>query len=151
MVEAGDDLAAIISDALTSAQLQLVDGDVVCIAQKIVSKAEARLVSLASVTAGPQAVALAEETEKDPRLVQLILDESSELMRKKPGVLIMRHRLGLVGAHAGIDQSNIEHGEDVDRVYLDSVNDAIGFHDQLTPVSDSEMCEFRDDAASTWS
>ena len=111
MVEAGDDLAAIISDALTSAQLQLVDGDVVCIAQKIVSKAEGRLVSLASVTAGPQAVALAEETEKDPRLVQLILDESSELMRKKPGVLIMRHRLGLVGAHAGIDQSNIEHGE----------------------------------------
>jgi hypothetical protein len=47
--------------------------------------------------------------------------------------------------------ATIEHGEDVDRVLLGSVNDAIGFHDQLTPVSDSEMCEFRDDAASTWS
>jgi coenzyme F420-0:L-glutamate ligase/coenzyme F420-1:gamma-L-glutamate ligase len=64
------------------------------------------------VSPGPEAVALAEATDKDPRLVQLVLDESSEVMRSKPGVLIVRHRLGMVGANAGIDQSNIEHGAD---------------------------------------
>ncbi|MDH3641229.1 MAG: coenzyme F420-0:L-glutamate ligase [Gammaproteobacteria bacterium] len=118
MIEAGDDLAAIISDALRSAELQLVDGDVLCLAQKIVSKAEGQLLPLAAVAPSAEAIELAGETEKDPRLVQLILDESTELMRKKPGVLIMRHRLGLVGAHAGIDQSNIEHGEDENALLL---------------------------------
>ena len=61
------------------------------------------------MTASAEAKALAAETDKDPRLVQLILDESTEVLRQKPGVLIMRHKLGLVGAHAGIDQSNIDH------------------------------------------
>ncbi|MFU8818018.1 MAG: coenzyme F420-0:L-glutamate ligase, partial [Pseudomonadales bacterium] len=89
----------------------LQNGDVLCIAQKIVSKAEGRMVRLATVTPSPQAEELARETDKDPRLVQLVLDESTEVVRKKPGVLIVRHRLGLVGAHAGIDQSNIEHGD----------------------------------------
>jgi coenzyme F420-0:L-glutamate ligase/coenzyme F420-1:gamma-L-glutamate ligase len=124
MVEAGDDLPSIINDALVAAAMRLEDGDIVCIAQKIVSKAEGQLVALASVTAGERASELAEETDKDPRLVQLILDESSELMRKKPGVLIMRHRLGLVGAHAGIDQSNIEHGDDENALLLPEDPDA---------------------------
>jgi coenzyme F420-0:L-glutamate ligase/coenzyme F420-1:gamma-L-glutamate ligase len=83
---------------------------VVCVAQKIVSKAEGRLIDLATVTPGEQATALAQQTDKDPRLVQLILDESDEVLRQKPGVLIVRHRLGIVGANAGIDQSNIDHG-----------------------------------------
>lgn len=112
MVRAGDDLAALIAAALARAGVKLADGDVLCVAQKIVSKAEGRLVALDSVTPGPEALALAAETDKDPRLVQLVLEESTEVVRKKPGVLIVRHRLGLVGANAGIDQSNIEHGAD---------------------------------------
>ncbi len=109
MVRAGDDLAELIADALERSDYELADSDIVCVAQKIVSKAEGRLIALASVTASAEAVELARETDKDPRLVELILQESTELLRKKPGVLIMRHRLGLVGAHAGIDQSNIDH------------------------------------------
>lgn len=109
MVAAGDDLAALLIDALESTGRTLESGDCLCIAQKIVSKAEGRQVLLADVTPSEAAMALAAETEKDPRLVQLILDESTEVLRKRPGVLIMRHRLGLVGAHAGIDQSNIGH------------------------------------------
>jgi coenzyme F420-0:L-glutamate ligase / coenzyme F420-1:gamma-L-glutamate ligase len=109
LIEAGDDLAAILIAALGQLPVALGDGDVLVVAQKIVSKAEGRLIPLSAVTAGQRAIDLAHETDKDPRLVQLILDESSDVMRKKPGVLIMRHRLGNVGAHAGIDQSNIEH------------------------------------------
>jgi coenzyme F420-0:L-glutamate ligase/coenzyme F420-1:gamma-L-glutamate ligase len=114
MIRAGDDLAAIIAGTLEGAAVRLVDGDVICVAQKIVSKAEGRQVPLADVTPSPEAVALAAETDKDPRLVQLILDESTDVVRKKLGVLIVRHRLGLVGANAGIDQSNIEHGEGIE-------------------------------------
>jgi coenzyme F420-0:L-glutamate ligase/coenzyme F420-1:gamma-L-glutamate ligase len=109
MVEDGDDLAVLLIDALGAAGHSLQDGDCVCLAQKIVSKAEGRQILLADVEAGDEARALALETDKDPRLVELILRESSEILRKKPGVLIMRHRLGLVGAHAGVDQSNIDH------------------------------------------
>ena len=112
MVAAGDDLPGQILHCASGNGLTLVDGDIVAIAQKVVSKAEGRQIPLADVTAGPQATELALETDKDPRLVQLILDESTEVLRKKPGVLIMRHRLGIVGAHAGVDQSNIEHGDD---------------------------------------
>ena len=109
MVEPGDDLPGLVLAAIEAAGLEVADDDCICLAQKIVSKAEGRQVRLADVTAGEEATTLAAETEKDPRLVELILRESSELMRKRPGVLIMRHRLGLVGAHAGVDQSNITH------------------------------------------
>ena len=109
LIKAGDDLAAILLVALQRTGVALSDGDLVVLAQKIVSKAEGRLIPLATVSPSPRAVELANETDKDPRLVQLILDESTEVMRKKPGVLIVRHRLGNVGAHAGIDQSNIAH------------------------------------------
>ena len=111
MIREGDDLAGLIAGALSRAGLELADGDVVCVAQKVVSKAEGRAIPLASVKPGPEAIRLARETDKDPRLVQLILDESTEVMRQRPGVLIVRHRLGFVCAHAGIDQSNIEHGD----------------------------------------
>ena len=109
-VAAGDDLPTLLLDALRSNGHALEDGDVLAVAQKIVSKAEGRQVDLATVRASAAAEALAAETDKDPCLVQVILDESTEVVRKKPGVLIVRHRLGLVGAHAGVDQSNIEHG-----------------------------------------
>ena len=96
---------------MANAGMSLDAGDVLVVAQKIVSKAEGRLVALADVTPSAAARALAAETRKDPRIVQLILDESTEVVRKKPGVLIVRHRLGIVAAHAGIDQSNIDHGD----------------------------------------
>lgn len=111
LVQAGDDLVAIILAALKQNGTTLLAGDILVIAQKIVSKAEGRLVRLADVNAGAAAAALAEETGKDPRLVQLILDESHTVMRAKPGVVIVRHRLGHVGANAGIDQSNVEHDD----------------------------------------
>jgi len=117
VVNADDDLAEIIHAALTSGGLSLQDGDVVVIAQKIVSLAEGRKVRLDDVQVSAVAEELAAQTEKDPRLVELILQESEEVVRSKPGVIITRHRLGLVGANAGIDQSNIEH-EDGDCALL---------------------------------
>jgi coenzyme F420-0:L-glutamate ligase / coenzyme F420-1:gamma-L-glutamate ligase len=110
LIEIGDDLATIIVKALRDADLALAAGDVLVLAQKIVSKAEARLVDLASVAPSPRAVALAKETGKDARLVELILEESTEVLRYRPGVLIVAHKLGLVLANAGIDRSNV--GED---------------------------------------
>ena len=111
MVVSGDDLSGLIIAAVERQDLGFEAGDIVVVAQKIVSKAEGRLVPLDSVEPGAEAERLAQETEKDPRLVQLILDESSSVLRHKPGVIIVRHRLGHVGANAGIDQSNIEHGD----------------------------------------
>ena len=114
MVAPGDDLASLLLAAIAAQNLALDDGDVLVLAQKIVSKAEGRQVRLADVTASREAEILAAETDKDPRIVQLILDESTEVVRKKPGVLIVRQALGIVGAHAGIDQSNIDHGDGED-------------------------------------
>jgi len=124
MVQPGDDLPTVVLTALANAGFALTAGDVLVLAQKIVSKAEHRQVALASVEPGARAKALALETDKDARLVQLILNESSEVLRKKPGVLIVRHKLGLVGANAGIDQSNIDHGDAEEALLLPSDPDA---------------------------
>lgn len=105
-VRAGDDLPGLIEDGLRSAGLGLQAGDVVVIAQKIVSKAEGRLVDLESVRPGAQALQLAREVQKDARIVELILSESRRVVRKRPGLLIVEHRLGFVMANAGVDQSN---------------------------------------------
>jgi len=104
-------------DALDRAGLALADGDVVAVAQKIVSKAEGRLVDLADVEPGEYAVRLAQQVDKDPRLVELILRESDEVSRVAPGVLIVRHRLGFTSANAGIDRSNVGPGGE-ERVLL---------------------------------
>jgi coenzyme F420-0:L-glutamate ligase / coenzyme F420-1:gamma-L-glutamate ligase len=111
LIEPDDDLPAVLVAALARLAVEPDDGDVLVLAQKIVSKAEGRLVRLADVIPEAQAVELGRETDKDPRLVQLILDESTEIMRKRPGMLLVRHRLGNVGAHAGIDQSNVDHAD----------------------------------------
>jgi coenzyme F420-0:L-glutamate ligase/coenzyme F420-1:gamma-L-glutamate ligase len=103
LVRPGDDLAALIRAAAPP----LVDGDVVVVAQKIVSKAEGRFVDLAAVTPSPEAVRLAAVTDKDPRLVHLILGESERVLRAVKGVLIVLHRRGWVLANAGIDASNV--------------------------------------------
>ena len=107
MVQAGDDLAALIGDALAHAGLGLQPGDVVVMAQKIVSKAEGRVVLLADVTPTEEAAVLAARVGKDARLVQVILDESVRVVRSRPNLLIMEHRLGFVMANAGVDQSNV--------------------------------------------
>jgi len=106
-VAAGDHLADLLADALTHTGVQPMPGDVLVIAQKIISKAEGRMVRLDTVTASARARELAAQAHKDPRLVELILSEASEVMRVRPGVIIVRHRLGLVLANAGIDQSNL--------------------------------------------
>ncbi|UYN91010.1 MAG: coenzyme F420-0:L-glutamate ligase [Anaerolineales bacterium] len=106
-VQPGDDLPALLLAAILRQGLTLQDGDVVVLAQKIVSKAEGRYRLLNEVTPSPRAVELGTETEKDPRLVQLILDESNEVLRARPGLLIVEHRLGFVSANAGIDHSNL--------------------------------------------
>lgn len=107
LVQPGDDLAALLLAAILRQGLTLQDGDVVVLAQKIVSKAEGRYRSLGDVTPSERALELGALTEKDPRLVQLILDESNEVLRARPGLLIVEHRLGFVSANAGIDHSNL--------------------------------------------
>jgi coenzyme F420-0:L-glutamate ligase/coenzyme F420-1:gamma-L-glutamate ligase len=110
-VSPGDDLAALIVEALYHSGETLRDGDVVVVAQKIVSKAEGRAVKLTSVVPSDEALAVAEETNKDPRLVELILRETAEVVRRRRDVLIVAHRLGFVSANAGVDQSNVD-GDD---------------------------------------
>ena len=107
LVHAGVDLAALLADALARADLSPQPGDVLALAQKVVSKAEGRSVPLASVTPSAAALRLAAETGKDPRLVELILAESVRVVRARPNLVIVEHRLGFVMANAGIDQSNL--------------------------------------------
>ena len=117
-VAPGDDLAAILIRALAAAELVPGDGDVLVLAQKIVSKAEGRYVALAEVTPSPRAEALAREIGKDARLVEIILAQSQEVVRHRRDVLIVAHRLGFVMANAGVDQSNIEQDAEDGRVLL---------------------------------
>ncbi|MBV8166523.1 MAG: coenzyme F420-0:L-glutamate ligase [Alphaproteobacteria bacterium] len=118
-VHAGDDLARLVQDGLKAAGETLRDGDVLVLAQKIVSKAEGRVVKLADVTASPRAHELGQKADKDPRLVELILQEAAEVVRVRPGVIVVQHRLGFVLANAGIDRSNVEpEPDEAERVLL---------------------------------
>ncbi len=117
-VQPGDDVALLLLDAVNAEGVTLRDGDVLVIAQKIISKAEGRLVELAGVTPGKVAEEVALVTGKDPRLVELILGESDEISRMAPGILIVRHRLGFTSANAGIDRSNVVQDEGDGRVLL---------------------------------
>jgi coenzyme F420-0:L-glutamate ligase/coenzyme F420-1:gamma-L-glutamate ligase len=107
-INPGDDLVAILSTALAKANLNLVDGDILVLAQKIVSKSEGRLVNLTQVIPSPHAIELAQQVDKDPRFVELVLQESLEVVRTRPGTLIVEHRQGFICANAGIDHSNVE-------------------------------------------
>jgi coenzyme F420-0:L-glutamate ligase / coenzyme F420-1:gamma-L-glutamate ligase len=120
-VRPGDDLALLLLSRLKAIGSALHHGDVVVFAQKIVSKAEGRRVRLADVEPSPRARALAQQVCKDPRLVELILSESKRIVRAAKDVLIVEHRLGLIMANAGIDQSNVgafESGEQADEYAL---------------------------------
>ena len=118
LVHPGDDLAQLIIEGLNDNDLALQADDVLVIAQKIVSKAEGRYVRLADVTASAAALSLAEQADKDPRQVELILRESNEVIRVRPGVIIVEHRNGYVHANAGIDRSNIPNQSDDPQVLL---------------------------------
>ena len=111
LIEPGADLTAIIAEALARAGLEPHDHDVLVVAQKIVSKAEGRLIDLDTIAPSARAMELAGATGKDPRLVELVLRESDSVIRTAPNIIIVAHRLGLVMANAGIDQSNIRHGD----------------------------------------
>jgi coenzyme F420-0:L-glutamate ligase/coenzyme F420-1:gamma-L-glutamate ligase len=118
LVRPGDDLASLIVSAVKRNHLALAPRDIVVVAQKIVSKAESRYVDLATVHPSPRACELAEETLKDPRLVEVILSESRRVVRARPGLLICEHRLGFVMANAGVDRSNLDPREGAERVLL---------------------------------
>lgn len=107
LVKPGDDLTAIFLSALQAEEIALQDGDVLVLAQKIVSKAEGRLVNLTEVTPGERALEYAEITEKDPRLLELILSESQSVLRTRQNLIIVEHKLGFISANAGIDHSNV--------------------------------------------
>ena len=106
-IQPGDDLGGILSEALSRRAADIQAQDVLVVAQKVVSKAENRYVDLDTVEVSARAAELGAVTRKDPRLVELILAESSEVLRAKADVLIVRHRLGFVMANAGIDRSNV--------------------------------------------
>lgn len=108
LIQPGDDLVPLILNSLDAAGLTLQADDVLVVTSKIVSKAEGRIVDLHQVAPGPEALTLAAEVGKDPRIVELILRESAGISRKARNVLITQHRLGFVSANAGIDQSNVD-------------------------------------------
>jgi coenzyme F420-0:L-glutamate ligase/coenzyme F420-1:gamma-L-glutamate ligase len=118
LVRAGDDLPALILAGLDRAGQTLRDRDVVVIAQKVVSKAEGRTVDLADVVPSPEAIALAAEVGKDPAIVQVVLSESTKVVRSRPNLMIMQHRLGFVMANAGVDQSNVAEADGRHRALL---------------------------------
>ena len=107
LIRQGDDLAEFVVKALYENQIEVQDNDILVFAQKVVSKAEGRAVNLVTVNPSTRAIELARLTEKDPRLVELILRESNEVLRTRVGTVIVEHKLGFVCANAGIDHSNV--------------------------------------------
>ena len=118
MVQPGDDLAALIEAGLSRAGLVLQPGDVLVLAQKIVSKAEGRIIDVADVVPSAEAIELAAVTQKDPRAVQVVLDQSVRVVRARPNLIIVEHRRGWVMANAGIDHSNVAPQDGAERVLL---------------------------------
>ena len=110
LIRQDDNLADILVKSLLGTGLELKDDDILVLAQKIVSKSEGRMVALASVTPTQKAVDLAQKAEKDPRVIELMLQESSEVLRVRTGTIIVEHKLGFVCANAGIDHSNVNGG-----------------------------------------
>ena len=117
LIKPGDDLAALLVGSLRQSSIAPRDKDVIVVAQKIVSKAEGRFVDLKTVVPSERAVEVAREVNKDARLIEVILSESTEIVRKRRDVLIVVHRQGFVMANAGVDQSNVA-GEDSDQALL---------------------------------
>jgi coenzyme F420-0:L-glutamate ligase/coenzyme F420-1:gamma-L-glutamate ligase len=108
LVRPGDDIASLIVERLAAAHEQLQPGDIVVIAQKIVSKSEGRIVRLRDVVPGEHARELAEVVDKDPRVVQVVLDESRSVLRARRGLLVVEQNSGWICANAGVDRSNVD-------------------------------------------
>lgn len=139
LVQPGDDLAGLILAGLQRAELDLQDGDVLAVAQKVVSKSEGRLVELGQVQVSERAANLAAQVDKDPRLVELILSESRSVLRTRPGLIIVEHRLGFVCANAGIDHSNVEGDEQVLLLPQDPDRSAAELRQRLQTVSGTSL------------
>lgn len=118
MINPGDDLAEIIFENAKKQQLDIIDGDIFVLAQKIVSKAEGRLVDLRNVHPGFKAKYIGKRTGKDPRLVELILQESNSILRIRKNLIIVEHHRGFICANAGIDHSNSIGGSDAENFVL---------------------------------
>ena len=118
IVKQGDDLASLIVESTVRAGISLQTGDVVVLAQKVVSKAEGRYLDLRSLKPSPRALELAARTGKDPQLVEAILRESTEIVGAGPNIIIAAHHCGVVLANAGIDRSNVGDSADDSVVLL---------------------------------
>jgi coenzyme F420-0:L-glutamate ligase/coenzyme F420-1:gamma-L-glutamate ligase len=152
LIQPGDDITQVIVDGLEKNGLSLQEGDALVITSKIISKSEGRIFTLAEVVPSAEAEALAEEVLKDPRLVELVLQESVAISRKAPNSLVVRHRLGFVSANAGLDQSNVDTDGQVLLLPLDPDGSAAKIHEDLKErfgvsvgivVSDSHGRPFR--------
>jgi coenzyme F420-0:L-glutamate ligase/coenzyme F420-1:gamma-L-glutamate ligase len=147
MVRSGDDLPALILAGVERSGQTLRDRDVIVVAQKIVSTAEGRTVDLADVVPSPRAIELAAQVGKDPRIVEVVLSESVKVVRSRPNLMIMQHRLGFVMANAGVDQSNVAPADGRQRALLlplnpdgsaQAIRDALSGHaDVGVVISDS--------------
>ena len=134
LVNSECDVVDLILGALASNNLVLQAGDVLVVAQKIVSKSESRMVRLEDVNPSDEAIELAQKTAKDPRLIELILSESTEVLRAVEELIIVAHKLGIVLANAGIDASNVAPPSDVEQVLLlprDPDRSAQDYHERI--------------------
>ena len=118
LIRSGDDLCTIIIESVESNKFEFSDGDILVIAQKIVSKSEGRLVNLKQILPSKRSIELASKIEKDPRLVELILSESKKVIRFKKGLIVVQNHQGVILANAGIDHSNVEQDDEKEQVLL---------------------------------
>jgi coenzyme F420-0:L-glutamate ligase/coenzyme F420-1:gamma-L-glutamate ligase len=144
LINPGDDLAVLIHESLKENELRLQDNDILVLAQKIVSKAENPFVNLTTITPSDSALFYAQQTGKDPRLLELILSESNQVLRTRENLIIVEHRLGFVCANAGIDHSNVNGpwGDPADWVLLLPENpdhSAAGIRDYLEELLQVEI------------
>lgn len=135
LVRPGDDLAQLMVDALQTMGEALHEDDVVVVAQKVVSKAEGRLVRLADVQPDAEAEEMARRTGKDPRMVHLVLTESREVIRARKGLLVVEQRNGWICANAGVDRSNVNGDDLVALLPLDADASAAALRDRLAALT----------------
>ena len=113
LIKPGQDLSKEIIKAISSESIEVDDGDVIAIAQKIVSKSENRYLDISLLSPSDEAITLSKQIDKDPKFIQAILNESKKVVRYRMGVLIVEHKLGFIHANAGIDRSNIDQEQDI--------------------------------------
>ena len=113
LIQPGDDLSIKIINSVSTESIQIDDGDVFAIAQKIVSKSENRYLDISTLTPSKEALVLSKKLSKEPNFIQAVLNESKQVVKYRMGVLIVEHKLGFIHANAGIDRSNIDQKNDI--------------------------------------